>query len=300
MSLGKVLVTGGAGFIGAHLVQFALERSSEVVVADLQGRSNPEAHHVVADIRDKNVLFDRISGKFDTVFHLAAKTSVLQSINNPQEVFETNVIGTHNVLELARATGAQRILLASTNAVVGNWTGTEITENSPLRPLTPYGSTKASAEMLSSAYSASYELRAMQLRLTNVYGEGMSKKDSVIPRLMRTAQGSASFHIYGDGAQYRDYVYVKDVVRAFIHLAETNGEGPVIIGSGTSITVNSMIEKVSKATGVSISYDHVEAKPGEMRGVSVDNSLAKSLGVRFEVEIDEGLRRTWSDFRLSR
>ncbi len=300
MSLGNVLVTGGSGFIGSHLVELALENSRNVTVVDLQPESTPDARHVIVDISDRDNLFAKLPETIDTIFHLAARTSVLQSIKDPQGVFNTNVIGTHNILELARASGTRRVLLASTNAVVGNFSGGKITETSPLRPLTPYGSTKAAAEVLSNAYLSSYGVGATQLRLTNVYGEGMSKKDSIVPRLMRTALGQTSFSIYGDGEQYRDYVYVKDVARAFLDLAIANYDGPVIIGSGESLTVNFLIEKASLATGVEIPFDRIAAQPGEMRGVLVDNSLARSLGIRFEVEMDEGLERTWLDFKSNR
>lgn len=300
MQLGHLLITGGSGFIGSHLTALALEHSQSVTVIDLQPKSNPFAHHLVADISDHNSLMSRLPRRIDTIFHLAARTSVLQSINDPQGVFDTNVVGTQNLLELARDRGTGRILLASTNAVVGNFVDGRITETSTLRPMTPYGSTKAAAEVLSNAYSASYGVVATQLRLTNVYGEGMAKKDSIVPRLMRTALGISVFSIYGDGEQYRDYVYVKDVAKAFVDLAQTDYQGPVIIGSGTSISVNTLVQKTSKATGIDIPFDRVDAKAGEMRGVRVDNSLARSLGVSFEVDIDQGLVRTWRDFNIDR
>ncbi len=296
MHLGHVLITGGSGFIGSHLVRLALENSRSVTVVDLQPDSNPDARHVALDITDRRSLFESLPNQIDTIFHLAARTSVLQSINDPQGVFETNVVGTQNLLEFARDRGSRQMLLASTNAVVGNIANGEITEDSPMRPLTPYGSSKAAAEVISNAYGSSYGVTATPLRLTHVYGEGMSKKDSIVPRLMRTAIGLSKFSIYGDGEQYRDYVYVKDVARAFVSLATKVHQGPVIIGSGVSLTVNSLVEKVSRVTGIAIPFDHVEAKPGEMRGVSVDNSLAKSLGLKFEVEIDQGLERVWQEF----
>ncbi|MDA8081188.1 MAG: GDP-mannose 4,6-dehydratase [Actinomycetota bacterium] len=296
MQLGHLLITGGSGFIGSHLTSLALEHSKSVTVIDLQPESNPLTRHLVGDISDRNSLMSQLPRRIDTIIHLAARTSVLQSTKDPQGVFDTNVLGTQNLLELARDRGSSRILLASTNAVVGNFVDDRITETTPLRPMTPYGSTKAAAEVLSNAYSASYGVVATQLRLTNVYGEGMAKKDSIIPRLMRTALGTSHFSVYGDGEQYRDYVYVKDVVRAFVDLAKTDFQGPVIIGSGTSVTVNTLIQKTSIATGIEIPFDRVDAPAGEMRGVKVDNSLARSLGVNFNVDIDQGLVRTWQDF----
>ncbi|TAN20225.1 MAG: NAD-dependent epimerase/dehydratase family protein [Actinomycetota bacterium] len=299
MHLGHVLVTGGSGFIGSHLVAMALESAQSVTVVDLQPRSHPDAKHMVSDISDRNSLLYRQPQNFDTIFHLAARTSVLQSMKDPQGVFDTNVIGTQNLLEMARLGDTKRILLASTNAVVGNLVDAKIVESTPMRPLTPYGSTKAAAEVLSNAYGASYGISAAQLRLTNVYGEGMAKKDSIIPRLMRTALGLSKFSVYGDGEQYRDYVYVKDVANAFIQLAKASYQGPVIIGSGSSITVNALVKKVSQATGIDIHVEKAPANQGEMRRVSVDNSLSRLLGLAVDTDLDIGLARTWSDFSSS-
>ena len=300
MQLGHLLITGGSGFIGSHLTSLALEHSQSVTVIDLQPESNPFARHLVGDISDRNLLMSLVPRRIDTIIHLAARTSVLQSIKDPQGVFDTNVLGTQNLLEVARDRGSSRILLASTNAVVGNFTDDRITETTPLRPMTPYGSTKAAAEVLSNAYSASYGVVATQLRLTNVYGEGMAKKDSIVPRLMRAALGMSHFSVYGDGEQYRDHVYVNDVAMAFVDLAKTDYQGPVIIGSGTSVSVNTLVQKTSNATGIEIQFDRVDAKAGEMRGVKVDNSLARSLGIGFKVDIDHGLVRTWRDFKRNR
>lgn len=297
MHLGHTVITGGSGFIGTHLVARALEHSRSVTVVDLESRSHPSARHISANIADRSALSELFQTEIDTIFHLAARTSVLESVKDPQGVFETNVVGTQNMLELAREVGARRILIASTNAVVGNHPQGRITELSPLRPLTPYGATKAAGEVLANAYCESYHISATQLRLTNVYGEGMAKKDSIIPRLMRTALGLAQFSIYGDGEQFRDYVYAGDVADAFIELARIGHQGPVIIGTGSSITVNALLHEASIATGIQIPYSHSEAKPGEMRGVSVDNSLASSLGITCRVGIEEGLARTWTDFK---
>lgn len=296
MKLGHVLITGGSGFIGSHLVPLALEESRSVTVVDLEPSSNRNANHQVADIRNRDGLNKLIPSRIDTIFHLAARTSVLESIKDPQGVFETNVVGTQNILEFARARECVHILLASTNAVVGDNAGGKIDETSFLKPLTPYGSTKATGEMLSYAYSTSYGITSTFLRLTNVYGEGMAKKDSIVPRLMRTALGEATFSIYGDGEQFRDYVNVKDVAHAFVELSTGNHNGPVVIGTGRSVSVNTLVKMASETTGTDLNAQRVPKKPGEMKGVSVDNSLAKSLGVKFAINLEEGLALTWNDF----
>lgn len=297
MNLGHVLITGGSGFIGLHLVKLLVDNSQSVTVVDLQPGSHADVQFHELDICDRESLFRACPGPIDTIFHLAAITSVLESINDPQGVFNTNVIGTQNILELAREKQSRRFLFASSNAVVGVTDG-KISENSHLRPLTPYGSTKAAGEMLANAYSASYNISTVSLRLTNVYGAGMATKDSIVARLMRTALGISKFSIYGDGEQYRDYIYVTDVAKAFIQTASLSNQGPVIIGSGESVNVKQMIQKASLATGIEIPFDRVPAKAGEMRGVSVDTRLASSLGISHRVNLNEGLKMTWEDFQL--
>lgn len=296
MKLGNVLITGGSGFIGTHLVRLSLNHADSVTVVDLASKSSPEVNHIQCDIRNLQTMISRMPSSIDTIFHLAARTSVLESITDPQTTFQTNVLGTQNVLEVGRILGATHFLTSSTNAVVGNFDGDTITESAILKPLTPYGSTKAAAEMLAHSYSASYGVASTMLRLTNVYGEGMWKKDSIVPRLMRTALGKSQFSIYGDGDQFRDYVHVSDVVQAFINLATKSFTGPVIIGSGESVTVKELISLVSEVVGSPIPYSQVEAKQGEMRGVRVTNALAKTLGVEFKIGLKEGLQRVWQDF----
>lgn len=299
MTLGHVLITGGSGFIGRHLIAAALPLAAKITVLDLMAESSPEVEHLSVDIRDADSVKASMPMHVDTIYHLAARTSVLESMNDPQGVFETNVSGTQNILESARMRGTERILLASTNAVVGDYHGDRISETTILRPLTPYGSTKAAAEMLASAYSASYGISSKCLRLTNVYGEGMLVKDSVVARMMKTALSGGTFSIYGDGEQFRDYVHVEDVANAFIQLSTKEYQGPVVIGSGTSVTVNQLVKSVSNAAGVEIIRTRVAAKPGEMRGVAVTNDLARSLAVQFRISLEEGLRRTWEDFKVN-
>lgn len=296
MKLGSVVVTGGSGFIGSHLVKRLEAHAKSICVVDLNAPS-AECDYRGVDIRDSSALLKELPKQIDTIFHLAARTSVLESVADPVGTFETNVVGTQNLLELARIRGSRRFILASTNAVVGNLSQDKLSETSPLRPMTPYGSTKAAGEVLSNAHATSYGFIASQLRLTNVYGTGMVKKDSVIPRLMKTALGLSHFSVFGDGEQYRDYVNVKDVANTFVKMALIEHEGPVVIGAGESISVNELIKLASSVTGIDIKFEKVEAKAGEMRGVRVDNSLARRLGASLDIPLREGLEQTWDEFQ---
>ena len=171
---------------------------------------------MVGDLRDAAVLDAALASRPDTIFHLAARTSVLQSVKDPQGVYDVNVAVTQRLLEGAREVGARSFVFASTNAVAGETDGARIDETTPMRPLTPYGATKAAAEMLCSAYASSYGVAACAIRFTNVYGRGMGGKDTFVVRLMRAAAADRPISVYGDGLQERDYLYVDDAVAAML------------------------------------------------------------------------------------
>jgi len=295
----RILVTGGAGFIGQHVVAQLLERGADVVIADLEKSPNRDfiVDEVVGDLRDSAVVDEAFSFGIDGVIHLAAMTSVIKSIENPQGVYETNVGATHLLLEAARKAGTRHFIMASTNAVIGD-VGTQIiNESMPVRPLTPYGATKAAGEMLLSAYGASYDMVTVAFRLTNIYGLGMHVKDSIVARLMRAAQTGGSLQVYGDGEQVRDYLFVTDVARAFISGLDYDTSDVVILGSGHSVSVNELHRLTCEATGVEIGYERVPAKSGEMPAVIVDMSRAASRGFTPAFSLRDGLAATWADFQ---
>ena len=212
----RVLVTGGTGFIGRRLVRFLARAGAEVTVLDRQPFPDEGIPTVTGDIRDESVLARAVRPGTDAIVHLAAVTSVVNSIDDPVGTYQTNVAATAGLLELARAAGVPTFLLASTNAVVGNAGDATITERSPLRPLSPYGATKAAAEMLLSCYAGVYGMTTCALRFSNVYGPGMEAKDSFIPRLMRAARDGKGVQVRGDGSMMRDVVHVNDVVAGIL------------------------------------------------------------------------------------
>ena len=239
----RILVTGGSGFIGRHVVSVLAADGAHVRVVDLKPHPDPSVEIVVGDLGDPEVLIASLEGGIDSIVHLAAVTSVLRSLEQPELTYQTNVAATASLLEAARAAGATSLVFASTNAVTGPMQAPKISEAATLRPLTPYGSTKAAAEMLMSAYTASYGLRCTCLRLTNVYGPGMQAKDSIVARLMRAIRLGTTFEIYGDGRQVRDYVHVSDVVAAArLALLNPDWDGPLVIGTGTSLSVLDVVD----------------------------------------------------------
>jgi UDP-glucose 4-epimerase len=296
---GPVVVTGGAGFIGSALVRSLQATGVQVLVVDARPCTDPAVDAITGDLRDRAVLDAIAQRRPSVVFHLAARTSVLQSVADPADVYETNVGVTQQLLEIARAVGTRAFVLASTNAVVGG-TGTGvIDEDAALRPLTPYGATKAAAEMLCSAYAAAYGIAAASVRLTNVYGPRMDEKDSFVARLLRAASNGNVATIYGDGQQVRDYVYVGDAVSGLLLAWQQRLREPVVIGSGVSTSVVDLYELVRSVTGCALDAVTVEPPRGEMRAVRVDITRARSLGYEPEVDLREGLTRTWASWLIA-
>ena len=294
-----VLVTGGAGFIGSHLVARLVARGDTVRVVDLRPCHAEGVEVVQGDLRERSVVEEVVTGGLDAVVHLAAITSVLQSVNDPMGVFLTNVVATEHLLERCREVGVDRFVLASSNAVVGDVGRRTIDETIAPRPLTAYGATKAAGEMLLSAYGASYGLVTVSLRFTNIFGAGMQAKDSVVARMMRAALLGGGIDIYGDGEQLRDYLYVTDAVAAVELGLSLPASDVLTIGAGESVSMNQLYALACEVTGVAIGARHVPAKPGEMPAVVVDTTRAKAAGFGPRYSLRDGLAATWEDFRAS-
>jgi len=293
----RVLVTGGSGFIGRHVVAALRRAGAHVRVADLKAHPDPTVDLVQGDLIDPDVVAAAVSGGLDAVVHLAAVTSVLRSVQQPDLTFDTNVAATHRVLRAAADAGARSLVFASTNAVTGPMDAPAISEAAVLRPLTPYGATKAAGEMLMSAFTASYGLRCVCLRLTNVYGPGMQAKDSIVARLMRAIRLEGTFEVYGDGLQVRDYVHVADVVAAVkLGLVEPAWSGPVVIGSGRSLSVLDVVATVRAVTGVQLAVTHGPARPGEMPAVIVDIARARAAGWSPQIDFEQGVSQVWEEW----
>lgn len=297
----RVLVTGGAGFIGRRVVAALLAEGAAVTVADLKTYTGDDSVRVVTgDLVEPSVADQAVAPGTDTIIHLAARTSVLESLQDPEAYYRNNVALTAGLLELARQRGVRTFLFASTNAVVGNVGQTLITEQAPLRPLTPYGATKAASEMLISSYSAAYGVRGVCLRFSNVYGPGMEHKDSFIPRLMKAARDGTGVKVRGDGSMIRDVIQVDDVISGMFAAWRSTYSGPAILGSGQSVTVNEMVATARRVTGIDIPAENVPIQQGEMPAVKLDISVSRSLGYSPTYDLEKGMATVWPDFDPNR
>jgi UDP-glucose 4-epimerase len=300
MADSRVLVTGGAGFIGRRVVNALLAEGHEVTVADLRAFPDPDVRSITGDLCDAGVVERAVLPGTEVIIHLAAITSVLASVNDPVSTHRLNVDATARLLEQGRERDVQTFLLASTNAVTGNVGSTVISEQVVLRPLTPYGATKAAAEMLLGAYANCYGMTGAALRFSNVYGPGMSEKDSFVPRLMRAARDGDGVQVRGDGTMMRDLVHVDDVVQGVLAAWKARHTGPLILGSGQSVSVNEMVETARKVTGAPIPVEHVPVGNGEMPAVVVDISAARAIGYAPVRDLESGMATVWPDFDPAR
>ncbi len=292
----RALVTGGAGFIGSHLVDALLAHGAGVAVIDdlSSGRRDrvPEAATLhVADVADAGAIATVCAEERpDVVFHLAAQVDVRRSVGDPVRDARVNVGGTASVLEAARAAGARRLLLASTGgALYGETDELPTPESAPLAPFSPYGASKAAAELYCGLYDRLHGLSTLALRFGNVYGPRQDPhgEAGVIAIFAGAAADGRTVTVYGDGSQTRDYVYVGDVVAGFLAAADADLTGAVNIGTGLETTVLELVE----ALGVQMQL--APARAGEVARSCLDvRRAAEALGWRAEVALAEGLERT--------
>lgn len=297
----KVLITGGAGFIGSNLVQYLVANNYEVTVVDnlLTGHlSNLESTYdrfnfIKGDIRDFE-LIDHLMKDIDTVFHLAASVGNKRSIDFPLEDAQINVIGTINILEAARKHNIRKIVTSSSAGIFGELKMIPINENHPIDPDTPYGSTKLCQEKLCLSYSKLYNFEAVCLRYFNVYGQNQryDAYGNVIPIFVYNIIHDIPIKIFGDGEQTRDFIHVNDVVKANVNASLSSGiSGAFNIASGESISINQLVRILSSFTDKKVVVLYLDKRPGDVIHSLADISSAKE-NIKFNpsTQLIEGLR----------
>lgn len=290
-----VLVTGGGGFIGSHLASALAPDNDVRVLDDLSAGSRQavpdEATLVVGDVRDEKTLRDAAEG-VDLVFHEAAQVSVERSVENPRETTETNVTGTVAVLEAARRADA-RVVLASSAAVYGEPQTVPIGEDQPIDPQSPYGLSKRSTEQHARLYADLYGLPATPLRYFNVYGPGQGAGDyaGVIATFLDQARRGEPITVAGDGKQTRDFVHVRDVVRANLLAAVVDSRGqPFNVGTGDRVTIQELAATIKAVTGSDAPIVNVEPRKGDIRHSCADVTAAREhLGFEPSIQLEAGL-----------
>ncbi len=301
----RILVTGGAGFVGATVVRQLAEAGQRVRVLDNYSTGDAahlagvDAEQIEGDIRDADALDAALAG-VDAVVHLAAAGSVIVSIADPAANFDVNVLGTFRVLDAARRAGVERTVQASTGgALIGNATP-PVDESSLPKPISPYGASKLAGEGYAHAFAAAYGLRTVALRFANVYGPWSEKKQGVIQKFFRAIHAGEPLVIYGDGSASRDYTHVDDIARA-IGLAldrDVPGGSVLHIASGVETTVRELAGLCRDAAGApGHPVEYRPARAGEVgRNFASYDLASKELGYAPSIAREEGIRRTWEWF----
>ena len=269
----KILVTGGAGFIGSHLVA-SLAPANEVWVLDdlssgkLENLDGAGAHFVKGNLLDAQT-FDCLPQRVDWVFHLAAMTSVAESMSKPSECVETNTIGTLKVLEWARKAGAQKFVFASSAAVYGN--GLDLPKQEDLRPepQSPYAVSKLDGEFYCDIFSRGTDLATVCLRFFNVFGPRQSARSAyaaAVPIFFEQALHGREIVIHGDGEQTRDFIAVVDVAGAMKFVAHCEqARGVYNVGYGESLSINDLVDKIKTLLGSKSPVRHETVRPGDVK-----------------------------------
>ncbi len=315
----KVLVTGAGGFVGSHLAEQLIEHGCSVrcfirynsrndcgLLSDLDDEKKKDIEIVTGDLRDPDAILKSMQG-IDAVFHLGALIAIPYSYVHPNEVAETNILGTLNVLIAARDLGIKKLVHTSTSEVYGTAQYVPINETHPLQGQSPYSASKIGADKLVESFYNSYGLPAATIRPFNIYGPRQSAR-AIIPTIIIQALTQNTISI-GNTKPTRNYTYIKDTVEAFIKIAESDKTAGNVfnIGSSSEISVKQLAEKILKLTGkdIAINEDKNRFRPekSEVERLCADSSLAHETFMwKPKVSIETGLKRTinWISNNLSK
>ncbi len=300
----RYLVTGGAGFIGSHLVEALLQRGEMVRVLDnfsTGKRENLAGLHgrleiMEADVRDPERMRQAVQD-VEVIFHHAAFISASASMQEPQACFAVNVTGTLNLLEAARQAHVRKVVLASSTAVYGDSDSLPIAEDTPLNPFSPYALSKQINEACGALYTRSFDLPVVSLRYFNVYGPRQSPDSqyaAAIPLFIRALLDRQPVTIFGDGRQTRDFIFVKDVVQANLLAAESGAAGEALnICTGHETSLFDLLENLSEIVPDGIKAEFSPPRPGDIyRSVGNPEQASALLKFRARTPLASGLKET--------
>ena len=305
----RVVVTGGAGFIGSHVADAFVERGDEVLVLDdfsTGARENVPAPAAIAeiDVADAQGIVDAFSDfGAELVCHLAAQASVTVSVSNPERDFSSNVRGTFNVCQAATRLGAPVVFASTGGAIYGNDAPIPTREDSLAQPLSPYGASKLAGEAFVATRARSDGIPHVVLRLGNVYGPRQNPhgEAGVVAIFSERLLRGEPPVVYGHGKPTRDYVHVADVARAFILAADAEVAGTFNVGWGREVSVRELLGLLQRAAGTELEPSLEPLRPGELERSALDsNAAAEAFGWKPEVELDEGLAQTFRWYAAAR
>lgn len=294
----KILLTGGAGFIGSHLADTLLEKGKKVYVIDNLSTGkleniNPSATFYNVDICDRNLGKLICSIRPEIVFHLAAQVSVPYSIQNPYEDTRVNVLGTVNLLDACVKAGVKRVVFSSSAAVYGMPQYLPINEAHPLQTISPYGASKAAAEEYLRLYQRMYGINYVILRYANVYGprQDAEGEGGVVSIFDRRLASRDALTIFGSGEQTRDFVYIKDIVRANLAAASCSPNHTVNVSTGEATSINELAQTMISTTNTSVEIIHQPERQGDIQHSVLSPQLAlEVMGWKPIYKLKDGLK----------
>ncbi|OVE34515.1 UDP-glucose 4-epimerase [Priestia aryabhattai] len=297
----KAVVTGGAGFIGSHLVEELIRQDFNVHIIDNLISGKYDNIHPLATLHIEDICSDKakqiiLDEKPDVVFHLAAQADVSRSIQDPQYDADVNVQGTINLLEACRDASVNKFIFASTSAVYGNLQKELITEQDLTLPVSYYGLSKLTAESYVRLFHYLYGLQYTILRYGNVYGPRQTPKGEggVVAVFLERLKKGLSFNIHGDGEQTRDFIYVKDIVQANIAAIEKGNQEIVHASTTKKTSVNDLLKNLEYIHGSNIDVVYTEGRPGDIKHSCLDSKKARQLlNWSSKVSVLEGLKETY-------
>ena len=299
----KILITGGCGFIGTNLISYISKHENiEIRVIDneiLGSYNNIKKWDVEFEHGDINseITLNKVLQGVDAVIHLAADTRVIDSIENPDKNFQTNVIGTFTLLRNMQKFGIDRIINASTGGAILGEVKPPVREDMLPSPQSPYGASKLAVEGYLSAFSASYGMKACSLRFSNVYGPNSWHKGSVVAQFLRCILNGEKLNIYGDGEQTRDYVYVDDLCNGIVKALKSEVSGVYQLGTGNPTSIKQLIKIICRVTNKNPEIIYHQRRTGELLHTWCDISKARStFGYSPAMDLDHGIEETWKWF----
>lgn len=307
--MARILVTGAAGFIGSNLVPELLKLSHSVLVLDNFSNSSrdslpqsPDVSIQEGDVCNYQDVVDCVKDT-EVVFHMAAQVGNVLSMERPRTDLETNVIGTINLLQACQEQNVKQIILSSSSAIFGETQYVPVDEDHPMNPMSPYGLSKYAAERYCLILGAEYGLRIACLRYFNVYGalQRFNPYGNVLPIFAEKALQGEPLTIYGDGEQTRDFIDVRDIVRANILAMEHQANGVFNIGTGVATTVNQLTKSVIGASNQGLKIEYAPSRSGEvLHSVANIEKANRELEFYPSVSIDDGVRNYLDWFASSK
>ncbi len=304
----KIVITGGAGFIGSNLAHRLSKNNDVIVIDDLSSGKTENIQNLVNKNKIKFVnksitdysFLKKTFKNIDIIFHEAAIASVPQSFDNPIKTNKVNIDGTVNVFRAASENNVRKVVWASSCAIYGNPDELPLKEETAVNPVSPYAISKLAGEYYADIFTKNYGLPIVSLRYFNVYGprqDPMGDYAAVIPIFIKKLLESKPLSIFGDGKQTRDFVFIDDVIRANLFMAENDAVGVYNVGIGRGLSINDLASVLQEISGMNVNVNYVDKREGEVKFSFADSSKLKNLGFCFKNNFMEGLKKTFDWYK---